>query len=148
MPGNFSLVQVSVAEKKQGAYRLVRCQQRAQAQTYPWGGGGGEGVADLFCAKTRGVCSRGFVTLRPTSACMKPTMIYILRFSGNSSKLGPERTIIKKTRVCIEEEFPSPHLSELLLILINFLQQIILLIWDISKVKGLTYYGKSYFKQS
>ena len=32
-------VQASVAEKTQGACCLARCQQRAQAQTYPWVGG-------------------------------------------------------------------------------------------------------------
>ena len=32
-------VQASVAGKKQGAWRLARNQQRAQAQTYPWVGG-------------------------------------------------------------------------------------------------------------
>ena len=32
-------VQASVAEKNQGACCLARCQQRAQAQTYPWVGG-------------------------------------------------------------------------------------------------------------
>ena len=63
-------------------------------------------------------------------------------------KIGTRENNHKKTRVCIEEEFPSPLLSELLLILINFLQQTILLFWDILKVKGLTYYGKCYFKQS
>ena len=32
-------VQASVAGKKQGAWRLARYQQKAQAQTYPWVGG-------------------------------------------------------------------------------------------------------------
>ena len=32
-------VQASVTGKKQGVWRLARCQQRAQTQTYPWVGG-------------------------------------------------------------------------------------------------------------
>ena len=32
-------VQASVFGKNQGACHLAKCQQRAQAQTYPWGGG-------------------------------------------------------------------------------------------------------------
>ena len=36
---------------------MQMCQQRAQAQTYPWG------VAFLFCVKTRGVGRGDFVAL-------------------------------------------------------------------------------------
>ena len=51
-------VQASVAGKKQGAWRLARYQQRAQAQTSIRGW-----VASLFCVKTRGVGRGDFVTL-------------------------------------------------------------------------------------
>ena len=34
-----TLVQCSVAAKNQAAWCLARCQQRAQAHTYPWVGG-------------------------------------------------------------------------------------------------------------
>ena len=44
-------------EKNQGAWRLARCQQRAQAQTYPWVGG------FLVLCENQGVGRGGFVTL-------------------------------------------------------------------------------------
>ena len=52
-------VQASVAEKKkkQGAWRLARCQQRAQAQTYPCVGG------FLVLCENHGLGRGDFVTL-------------------------------------------------------------------------------------
>ena len=50
-------VQGSVAGKTQEAWRLARCQQRAQAQTYPWV----EGFVVLF--ENQGGREGRFVTL-------------------------------------------------------------------------------------
>ena len=50
-------VQASVAVKKQAAWRLDRCQQRAQVQTYPWVGG------FLVLCQNQGVGRGDFVTL-------------------------------------------------------------------------------------